>query len=112
MTNLKVGQKLWFVPFIAVLENCKWVCVERIRGNFAFVECGACLDLSKLINGKAALDGGRYSISGTVYLSRDFHDQDVEIRLLKRKIIAALEWMPFTVEQLKTIEKTLEVKND
>jgi len=110
--DLKIGQQLWFVPSQYSGKGCKFVTVKKVGREWVTIQySNDQFDKSKLINGKAPLDGGRYSSPGYVYLSRDLHDQEVESRLLTRKIIAALEGEPFTVEQLKAIEKILEVKN-
>jgi hypothetical protein len=113
MTDLKVGQELWFVPSqYSGYRYCKFVTIEKIGRKWVTIQySNDQFDKSKLINGKAPLDGGRYSSPGYVYLDQNLHDQEVEIRLLKRKIIAALEGKPFTFEQMSAIAKILEVKN-
>ena len=110
MTELSVGQKLWFVPFSApVFGDCTWVAIEAIGPKWVTVDFGPQFDPAEMTNGKAPLEGDpRYLSPGYVYLSRDLHNQEVEFRLLKRKIIAALEGKPFTVEQVSAIEKILE----
>jgi hypothetical protein len=112
MTDLKIGQKLWFVPSQGA-RKCRWVTVEKIGRKWITIGYfnGARFDISKLTNGKAALDGGRYLSPGYVYLDQCLHDQEVEFRLLKWKIIALLQDRALSFEQIKDIEKILEVKN-
>jgi hypothetical protein len=114
MPDLKVGQKLWFVPSqYSGYKYCKFVTIEKIGRKWVTIQySNDQFDKSKLINGKAPLDGGRYSSPGYVYLDQNLHDQEVEIRLLKRKIIALLQDSILSFEQLKDIEKILEVRND
>jgi hypothetical protein len=115
MTDLKVGQKLWFVPSQGA-RKCRWVTVEKIGRKWITIGYSNGqndqFDISKLTNGKAALDGGRYSSPGYVYLDQCLHDKEVEFRLLKWKIIALLQDSILSFEQLKDIEKILEVRND
>jgi hypothetical protein len=66
----------------------------------------------KMARGKAPLDGGRYSSPGYVYLDQNLHDQEVEFRLLKWKIIALLQDGILSFGQMNAIEKILEVRND
>jgi hypothetical protein len=113
MTDLKVGQKLWFVPFSApVFGDCTWVAIEAIGPKWATVDFGPQFDRAEMASGKAPLEGDpRYRSPGYVYLSRDLHNQEVEFRLLKWKIIALLQDRTLSYEQMKDIEKILEVKN-
>jgi hypothetical protein len=113
MTELKVGQKLWFVPSqYSGCRKCKFVTIEKIGRKWVTIQySNDQFDKSKLTNGKAALDGGRYSSPGYVYLDQNLHDQEVEFRLLKWKIIALLQDRTLSFEQMSAIEKILDVKN-
>ena len=109
MTNLKIGQHLWFVPSqYSNCRDCQDVNIESIGRRWVYVSDGR-FDLSKMVGGKAALDGGQYSSPGYVYLSRNLHDQEVEIRLIKRKLIADLqERSDLSLSQLQAIRKILD----
>jgi hypothetical protein len=110
MTDLKVGQKLWFVPLMApVFGDCRWVAIETIGSKWATVDFGQKFNPAEMTRGKALLEGGMGP--GYVYLSRDLHNQEVEFRLLKWKIIALLQDKTLSFEQMSAIEKILEVKN-
>jgi hypothetical protein len=112
MGELKVGQELWFVPSQGS-RKCRWVTVEKIGRKWITIGYfnGAQFDKSKLINGKAPLGGGRYSSPGYVYLDQNLHDQEVEFRLLKWKLIALLQDSILSFEQMSAIEKILEESN-
>jgi hypothetical protein len=113
MNDLKVGQKLWFVPSQYSGDRyCKFVTIEKIGRKWVTIQySNDQFDKSKLINGKAPLDGGRYSSPGYVYLDQNLHDQEVEFRLLKWKIIALLQDSILSFEQMSAIEKILEESN-
>jgi hypothetical protein len=114
MTELSVGQKLWFVPFSApVFGDCKWVTIETIGPKRVIVDFGPQFDPAEMAtSGKAPLEGDpRYRSPGFVYLSRDSHDKEMEFRLLKWKVIALLQDRTLSFEQMSAIEKILEVKN-
>ena len=113
MTDLKVGQELWFVPSqYSGYGKCKFVTIEKIGRKWVTIQySNDQFDKSKLINGKAPLDGGRYSSPGYVYLDQNLHDQEVEFRLLKWKLIALLQDSILSFEQMSAIEKILEESN-
>ena len=112
MTDLKVGQKLWFVPSQGA-RKCRWVTVEKIGRKWITIgySNGARFDRAEMARGKAPLDGGRYSSPGYVYLDQYLHDKEVEFRLLKWKIIALLQDRTLSFEQMSAIEKILEESN-
>lgn len=109
MTDLKIGQRLWFVPSqCSNSRDCQGVNIEKIGRRWVYTSNGR-FDLSKMVGGKAAIDGGQYSSPGYVYLSRDLHDQEVEIRLIKRKLITDLqERSDLSLSQLQAVRKILD----
>lgn len=105
-TELKVGQKLWFVPCglrkrrdpceVAVVKvGRKWVTLDI--GNPPY----------RMAKGEMYVDGNGYTSPGSCYLSREEYEAEVALRSAWRDLVT---WISASPPEGITLDKIAEIK--
>jgi hypothetical protein len=87
VSNLTVGQTLWYVPRELRFQKPSEVTVQKIGRKWAQVDYRLRIDVQTLI-----ADGGDYSSPGRCYLSREEYEAELARRDAWRDFCKLLRW--------------------